>query len=123
MNVTRLPFVRGRFRPDPAKPDMEETSTQRARRKFAGGALEQAAAILGAMSASVFVIGLIVPYIAVFSGASMMSASALLTEAVSALCLSLVTTIASVTLKGLARREDDDGRFSNAGAVSRRAGD
>ena len=88
---------------------------QRGRRKFAGGALEQGAAILGAMSASVFVIGLIVPYIAAISGASHVSAGALLSEATAALCLSLLTAAASVVLRGLARREDDDGRYCAPG--------
>jgi hypothetical protein len=95
---------------------LTETLQQRARRKFAGGALEQGGAILGAMSASVFVVGLIAPYAAALSGVSMVTPRALLGEAATALSLSLVAATASVTLKGLARREDDDARFDPIGS-------
>ncbi len=121
MSVTKLLSVRGKRLPP--RPRAEERAEHRGRRKFASGALDQAASILGSMSSSVFVLGLIVPYFAAFSGVSMMRASALLTEAMSALALSLATTVAAVTLKGLARREEDDGRAYAKSADSLQAGD
>jgi hypothetical protein len=89
-----------------------EDPAARGRRKFAAGALEQAAHILGATSASVLVAGLVGPYIAALSGASHVSQATLGEVAGVALSIALFTAAAAIVLRGLSRRANDDGRLA-----------
>lgn len=94
----------------------------RRHRKFVVGALEQAAAILGAMSASVLVVGLVGPYVAAFSGASGISPASLVWVAALAFAFAVCSGAASMILKGLSRRADDEaGQARQSGA--RQSGD
>jgi|GEM_PF-4567592 len=86
-----------------------EPAIRRGRRKFTCGALEQAAAILGAVAASVLAVGLVGHYIAAFMGASHVPPTVLVSVATSALVLALVAATGSMGLRGLARRIEDDG--------------
>lgn len=81
---------------------------RRRRRKFICGALEQAAAILGAVAASVLAVGLVGPYIAAVTGSSHVSPSVLVNVATSALVFALGAAVGSMALRGLARRVEDD---------------
>lgn len=89
-----------------------EDAVARGRRKFAAGALEQAAHILGATSASVLVAGLVGPYIAALSGSSHVSQATLGEVAMIALSIAFVTAAAAIVLRGLSRRANDDGRLT-----------
>ncbi len=86
-----------------------EPAIRRGRRKFTCGALEQAAAILGAVAASVLAVGLVGPYIAALTGSSHVPPPVLVSVATSALILALVAATLSMGLRGLARRIEDDG--------------
>ena len=86
-----------------------EPAVRRGRRKFTCGALEQAAAILGAVAASVLAVGLVGPYIAALTGSSHVPPPVLVSVATSALILALVAATGSMGLRGLARRIEDDG--------------
>ena len=97
-----------------------ERIDERARRKFAGGFLEQAGNILGAVAWSVLAVGLIGPYIAAITGSSHVPAPVLVNVAMSAFAFAVVTAGASMTLRGLARRADDDGRFHQIEATHQR---
>ncbi len=94
----------------------DETPRERARRKFVFGVLEQLSNILGAMSASVLVVGLVVPSIAAFSGMARVSAAAAAQVAGLVVGFALVAGITAATVRGLARAIDDD-----AGPFFRRA--
>ena len=85
-----------------------ETPRQRARRKFVFGVLEQLSNILGTMSASVLVVGLIVPTLAVVSGTGMVSGAALGQVAGLVFGFSLLCGTTAVVVRGLARAIDDD---------------
>ena len=87
---------------------VEETARQRARRKFVFGVLEQAANILGAMTASIMVVGLVLPAIAALSGKAMIERAALIDAATLVLGFAALAATASVVLRGLARRLEDD---------------
>jgi hypothetical protein len=82
----------------------------RGRRRFVAGALEQAAQILGAMSASVLVAGLIGPYIAALARSPGYSPEAVVATAVIALTIALLAAVGAMVLRGLSRRADDDHR-------------
>lgn len=84
---------------------------ERGKRKFAGGFLEGAANILGAVAASVLAVGLIGPYIAAVTGSSHVPPGVLVTVARTAFAFAVTTALGSMVLRGLARRADDDGRF------------
>ncbi|MBV8972447.1 MAG: hypothetical protein JO290_09180 [Sphingomonadaceae bacterium] len=85
-----------------------ETHRQRARRKFVFGVLEQLSNILGTMSASVLVVGLIVPTLAAFAGTSMVASVALRQVAGLVVGFSLLCGVTAATVRGLARAIDDD---------------
>lgn len=89
----------------------------RARRKFVAGALEQAGQILGAMSASVLVAGLIGPYIAALAGSPGYSPEAVVATAALALTIALLTAVGAMVLRGLSRRADEDDRLPHAGTT------
>ena len=91
--------------------DGYETLPERAKRKFAGGVLEQGANILGAVAASVLAVGLIGPYIAAFTGSAHIPPDVLRNVARSAFAFAVFSAVASMVMRGLARRTDDDGRF------------
>ena len=82
--------------------------TARAKRKFAVGALEQAAQILGAMSAGVLVAGLIGPYFAAFAGSGGYSPETVLSTAAIALAVAFSAAVGAMVLRGWSRRADDD---------------
>ncbi len=86
-----------------------EPAVRRGRRKFTCGALEQAAAILGAVAASVLAVGLVGPYIAALTGSSHVPPPVLVSVATSALIFALAAATGSMGLRGLARRIEDDG--------------
>ncbi len=85
-----------------------ETATQRARRKFVFGMLEQASNILGAMTASVTVVGLVLPTLAVFTGTSHLTSPMLSQLATLVIGFALLAATAAVVLRGLARRLEDN---------------
>ena len=80
----------------------------RARRKFIFGVLEQAANILGAMTASVMVVGLLLPALAAFTGNMVVSHAMFGATARLVVGFALLTAMGSLTLRGLARRLEDD---------------
>jgi hypothetical protein len=69
---------------------------------FAGGALESAAHILGSTSASIFVAGLVGPYIAALSAPRGMSPQVIFGVSALALLLSVTAGAGAVVLRGLA---------------------
>ncbi len=71
------------------------------RSKFAGGALEFASHILGSASASIFVVGLIGPYIAALSAPRAMPSMTVLSVMAIAVGLSMTAGIGAVVLRGL----------------------
>ena len=85
-----------------------ETARQRSRRKFVFGVLEQASNILGAMTASVTVVGLVLPTFAVFTGGSKLTSAMLSQLATLVISFALLAAFAAVTLRGLARRLEDN---------------
>ncbi len=95
---------------------MTETPRERARRKFVFGVLEQLSNILGAMSASVLVVGLIVPTIAAFAGTSRVPPAALAQVATLVIGFALLAGVTAAIIRGLARGVDDD-----AGPLFRRS--
>ncbi len=84
-----------------------ETSKQRARRRFAFGALEQLATIFGAITASVLTVGLFLPAINIVSGHEMLARADLIALALLVLGFSAATTLAAMFLRGMARRLED----------------
>lgn len=86
-----------------------EPQSARQRRKFVAGALEQAAQILGAVAASVLVVGLVGPYIAALTGASQVSSATLGEVAGLALAIAGASAVTAIVLRGLSRRANDDG--------------
>lgn len=95
-----------------------ETLDERGRRKFTGGVLEQGANILGAVAASVLAVGLIGPYIAAFTGSSHVPPAVLRSVARSAFAFAMLAAVASMVMRGLARRADDDVRFGSGGSAA-----
>ncbi len=85
-----------------------ETPAERARRKFVFGVLEQISNILGAMAASVLVVGLVLPTIAAFAGMSSLPHAALAQAATLVVGFALFAAIMAAIVRGLARRIDDD---------------
>ncbi len=81
----------------------------RRRRKFVFGVLEQAANILGAMTASVMVVGLLLPALASFGGMASVSAAMFASAAWLVTGLAVLTGGSSMLLRGLARALEDDG--------------
>lgn len=90
---------------------MNESFSQRSRRKFTAGALEQAAQILGATAASVLVAGLVGPYIAAFAGMTHSSGRQFVEVAILALTIAFGAAVGAIVLRGLARAANDDGRI------------
>lgn len=80
----------------------------RRRRKFVFGVLEQAANILGAMTASIMVVGLLLPALAAASGMQMASAQGFAAVAWLVIGFAMLTGASSMLLRGLARRLEDD---------------
>lgn len=110
----------GRIAPEGSARDdggRSETSSQRARRKFTAGALEQAAQILGATAASVLVVGLVGPYIAALAGSSHIPPAVLGSVVSVVLLIALAAAGGAVVLRGLSRRTNDDGRFGGGPAA------
>lgn len=87
---------------------LEHHLAGRQQRKFVVGVLDQAATILGAMSASVLVVGLIGPYIATVAGMSAISPDHLLGVAGMASVFAACSALGAMVLKGLSRRADDE---------------
>ncbi len=84
----------------------------RGRRKFVFGVLEQAANILGAMTASIMVVGVLLPALAASTGMTAVSSATFATVAWLVVGLAFLTGTGSLILRGLARRlEDDDGEI------------
>ncbi len=82
--------------------------TARRRRKFVFGIIEQAANILGAMTASIMVVGLLLPALASVSGMRAVSTAMFASVAWLVICLAILTGGSSMLLRGLARRLEDD---------------
>ena len=80
----------------------------RARRKFVFGVLEQAANILGAMTASVLVVGLLLPALGAFTGHAAVSHEMFGATARLVLGFAAFSATGSLVLRGLARRLEDD---------------
>ncbi len=80
----------------------------RARRKFVFGVLEQAANILGAMTASVLVVGLLLPALGAFTGHVTVSHDMFGATARLVLGFAAFAAAGSLMLRGLARRLEDD---------------
>ena len=93
-----------------------ETPAERARRKFVFGVLEQLSNILGAMAASVLVVGLVLPMIAAYSGTGSLSHAALVQVAELVIGFAFFAAITAAIVRGLARGIDDD-----SGPLLRRA--
>ncbi len=85
-----------------------ETPAERARRKFVFGVLEQISNILGAMAASVLVVGLVLPTIAAFAGMGTVSHAALAQVATLVIGFALFAAVTAAIVRGLARGIDDD---------------
>ena len=88
----------------------EAARVARLRRKFVLGVLEQAANILGAMTASVMVVGLLLPALTAATGHLTGNAEAFVHAAWLVVCFAMFTGAGSMTLRGLARRLEDDDR-------------
>ncbi len=86
-----------------------ETPRQRARRRFAFGALEQLANIFGGITASVLTVGLFLPAINAFTGTGPLDADALQSIALLVVGLTTLTATAAFVLRGLARMLEDEG--------------
>ncbi len=86
-----------------------ETPGQRAKRRFAFGALEQLANIFGGITASVLTVGLFLPAINALSGNAPLNAHALQSIAVLVLGFAALTATAAFVLRGLARLLEDEG--------------
>jgi hypothetical protein len=84
-----------------------ERERGRARRKFAFGVLEQASNIFGAMTASVTVVGLILPAIATFSGTSQITRGQFFEIAMLVIAFAFTVASCALILRGLARRLED----------------
>ncbi len=85
-----------------------ETPAERARRKFVFGVLEQASNILGAMAASVLVVGLILPMIGAFTGMATVSHADLTQVATLVIGFAALAAVTAAIVRGLARAIDDD---------------
>jgi hypothetical protein len=85
-----------------------ETPAERARRKFVFGILEQVSNILGAMAASVLVVGLVLPTIGAFTGNVSVSRGDLAQVASLVIGFALFAAITAAIVRGLARSIDDD---------------
>lgn len=86
-----------------------ETPRQRARRRFAFGALEQLANIFGGITASVLTVGLFLPAINAFTGTGQLDAGTLRSIALLVLGFTTLTATAAFVLRGLARLLEDEG--------------
>lgn len=96
---------------------LAESPRHRARRKFVFGVLEQASNILGGMAASVTVVGMVVPAIAIFTGTSKLTRDMFIEVAMLVIGFAFAVAVAAVVLRGLARRlEDYDNAPSSDGA-------
>ena len=82
----------------------------RRRRKFVFGVIEQAANILGAMTASITVVGLLLPALASVSGMKAVSTAMFASVAWVVIGMAILTGGSSMFLRGLARRLEDDDR-------------
>ena len=90
----------------------------RRRRKFVFGVLEQAANILGAMTASIMVVGLLLPALAAVGGMPPSSAESFAAVAWLAIGFAVFTGASSMMLRGLARRlEDDEANLVSTGVL------
>ncbi len=87
-----------------------ETPQQRARRRFAFGALEQLATIFGAITASMLTVGLFLPALNQISGHTMLGRTALIEVARLVLMFTAATAVAAAILRGLARQLEDGGQ-------------
>jgi riboflavin transporter FmnP len=85
-----------------------ETPAERARRKFVFGVLEQVSNILGAMAASVLVVGLILPMIGAFTGMATVSHTDLTQVATLVIGFAALAAVTAAIVRGLARAIDDD---------------
>ena len=86
-----------------------QTPRQRARRRFAFGALEQLANIFGGITASVLTVGLFLPTINAFTGTGHIDAGILRSIAVLVLGFTMLTATGALVLRGLARLLEDEG--------------
>jgi hypothetical protein len=86
-----------------------ETPRQRARRRFAFGALEQLANIFGGITASVLTVGLFLPAINALTGTGQLDAGTLRSIALLVLGFTTLTATAAFVLRGLARLLEDEG--------------
>ncbi len=87
---------------------LPETPAERARRKFVFGVLEQVSNILGAMAASVLVVGLILPAIAAVAGTNKVAAGDLIQIAKLVVAFAAIAAVTAAIVRGLARGIDDD---------------
>ncbi len=92
-----------------------ETPRQRARRRFAFGALEQLANIFGGITASVLTVGLFLPAINALTGTSPIVSGTLQTIALLVLGFTALTATAAFVLRGLARLLEDEGARQSIG--------
>ena len=90
---------------------MDAVRVARLRRKFVLGVLEQAANILGAMTASVMVVGLLLPALTAATGQLHVSVETFERAAWLVIGFAVFTGAGSMTLRGLARRLEDDDRI------------
>jgi hypothetical protein len=86
-----------------------ETPRQRARRRFAFGAVEQLANIFGGITASVLTVGLFLPAIDAVTGTGQLDAGVLRSIALLVLGFTTLTATAAFVLRGLARLLEDGG--------------
>ena len=86
-----------------------ESQRQRAKRRFAFGALEQLANIFGGITASVLTVGLFLPAINALTDTSQLDAQSFKSIAVLVLGFTTLTATAAFVLRGLARLLEDEG--------------
>jgi hypothetical protein len=86
-----------------------ETPSQRLRRRFAFGILEQLAQIFGAITATVLTVGLFLPALNALSGSVMLDRATLTGVARLVLGFAAFTAVAAAVLRGLARLLEDGG--------------
>lgn len=89
---------------------MAKSRNARSRRKFVFGVLEQAANILGAMTASVLVVGLLLPALAAVTGNAAIDRAMFASAAQLVIGFAALTLLGSLLLRGLARQLEDDSR-------------
>ncbi len=87
---------------------IDPARSARRRRKFAFGVLEQAANILGAMTASITVVGLLLPALAAATGMHSITTVDFVSAAWLVIGFALFSGASSILLRGLARQLEDD---------------